>query len=372
MKTRNLLILAIACSITATGCSRFRGLRRDDYALTKDPFTEAATGHSESAEPPIDGMRAAATGVAQVSGSSEADGHTARADYENVPNDSTSTAQPAEPGRSTQVAANSDALNPFAGLNAAAGTLDAGFHGNAKANAGDVRTAAAADMAAFLQQQTNQAKTAAVETAENARSDFAQFAQQKKQQWAHQVSASTEAGQQAVTDITTAATDEAAAVFNGLTAAADQATESVFAGLPTENPAVATPLIDRPVAAEARAAGTPPIGSAEPFGSRNPIAGNLGPQGAVAEPVFDKPIFDEPANAAAASADTINPFAAFEPNSPPAASNASATFADTPTENRSAKPATSNAAASETGRNTQDVDFSFDGGWQGSGFGNPQ
>lgn len=340
MNSRILVVLLLGLSISATGCSRFRGLRRNEYALMKDPFAEPATSQTANGAP--SNLNADESAIAQVSAADEADGSTARANYDQVEDDAAFQPQPAQPGQSIRTAAaNSDALNPFVGADASA------------------TENAAADMAAFVQQQAAAADESAHKAVQEIDAGFSDFAEQKKQQWAEQVNAANQSATAAAAGTASVDVDEAAAIFDGLAGIDSSADDSV-----ADN-AVATPLIDR--SAQFSKSVDPPIGRASPFdksstestpsqpprfGNTPKIAGPLGPQGAVSEPIFDAPASETAAAAVVTEQNSINPFAAFETDtSDDAAPSAAA-------------PGSSGSSPTPEAKSTLDAGFSFDSGWR--------
>ena len=70
MKRRITFTLLLLVTVVGTGCSRFKGLTRRDYALSKDPF--ATDENSNVDEPPVPGMKASTAGFVSLESTPDA------------------------------------------------------------------------------------------------------------------------------------------------------------------------------------------------------------------------------------------------------------------------------------------------------------
>ena len=77
--------LLLTLLVLSTGCSRFRGLTRQDYALTQDPFAADVTADASADDrPPIAGMQPSNVGVVQIDALEDGLEAGATADYRSV------------------------------------------------------------------------------------------------------------------------------------------------------------------------------------------------------------------------------------------------------------------------------------------------
>ncbi len=358
IKQSTIVLLLITITV-CSGCSRFKGLTRGDYALLKDPFARKSLDKdgdslADSDEPPVEGIKASTAGFVEMDAPSEPAGTTglsdrATADYSGASD--TRTAAKSSSGfngirvRGMGNAISTDigpSVSDFVGKQPDPIATDATVQNSPTAGNNNM-----ADMAAFIQGQA--AASGLEKTAEALDEDFAAYAAEKKEMWneevarvnetaaplIRQVSQKTESTQKVTNDVLSGLT-------NGTAQDADQNTATPLIRERT-SPSKAVPLL--------KASAKQPVGTPSPFA---PVDPKVQPRTApVAQPIFDPPPVKTEASPEKDQT-FINPFSAFESENEVEASQPQAPAFDPPPKKKAL-----------------DSGFSFDSGWRPSGVVNP-
>ena len=332
MKRRITFTLLLLVTVVGTGCSRFKGLTRRDYALSKDPF--ATDENSNVDEPPVPGMKASTAGFVSLESTPDAPELSAAttADYGDQ-TDADQKKRSKFPG--LRVQGMGDVISSEVGPSLA------DFQDKQPIPIGQSLTPqendGMASMAEFIKEQAT--ASGMEETANAANEDFTAYAAAKNAEWQEEVEKVNESASpliQQISQETMTDLEEVAKTANAMITAEQNKAVPLI-----RKPITAFEATEQPKQMHGAATNSAPIGSPNPFAT--PDVQPRAKRQPVTETQPDKSVFETPT---AESQPVSNPFAEFDK---PAAEVRSST--NTP---------------STSSPKTPDSGFSFDNGWRSS------
>ncbi len=335
MKRRITFTLLLLVTVVGTGCSRFKGLTRRDYALSKDPF--AIDEDSNVDEPPVPGMKASTAGFVSLESTPNSPELAAAttADY----GDKSPSEPPARakfPG--LRVQGMGDVISSEVGPSLA------DFQEKQPIPIGQSRTPSEngdmASMAEFIKDQAT--ASGMVETASAADEDFTAYAAAKSAEWQEEVEKVNESASPLIRQISQETMTDLEEVAK--TANAKIAAEQSRAVPLIKKPISVFETAEPPKQMHGASTNATPIGSPNPFASPD-VQPRAKPQ-AFVDTQPDTSVFEPRETPAAETQAVANPFAEF----------------DKPA--NEVRPSTTTPAAKST--KTLDEGFSFDSGWRSS------